>query len=132
MKKLALAGLIALAATVAMVPPGEAAGRGGHGHGGHHHFHRGHSRVIVGFGPSFYWGPRPYWGYYYPAPYAVYAPPPVVVQESPPVYIQQQTPPPPPPAAAREQYWYYCESAKGYYPTVPSCPEAWVLVPPRP
>jgi hypothetical protein len=28
-------------------------------------------------------------------------------------------------------YWYYCPSAKGYYPSVPSCPESWVQVAPR-
>jgi len=31
----------------------------------------------------------------------------------------------PPPAT----YWYYCPSYGAYYPTVPSCPEAWVPVP---
>ena len=25
--------------------------------------------------------------------------------------------------------WYYCPSYGAYYPTVPSCPEAWVPVP---
>ena len=39
----------------------------------------------------------------------------------PPVYA------PAPPSA----YWYYCRSAGAYYPTVPSCPEPWVPVPPR-
>jgi hypothetical protein len=33
--------------------------------------------------------------------------------------------------AAPEAYWYYCSSAQAYYPTVPSCPEPWVKVPPR-
>jgi hypothetical protein len=32
-----------------------------------------------------------------------------------------------PPAAP--SYWYYCQSYGAYYPTVPSCPEAWVPVP---
>ncbi len=31
----------------------------------------------------------------------------------------------PPPST----YWYYCPSYGAYYPTVPSCPEAWVPVP---
>jgi hypothetical protein len=31
-----------------------------------------------------------------------------------------------PPASA---YWYYCPSYGAYYPTAPSCPEAWVPVP---
>jgi hypothetical protein len=30
-----------------------------------------------------------------------------------------------------QSYWYYCPSAKGYYPTVPTCPEVWIKVPPR-
>jgi hypothetical protein len=77
---------------------------GGHWHGG----------VFVGVGPYWgpYWGGYPYWGYPYwgyPGPYYAY-PPPVVVTA----------------------YWYYCPSAKGYYPTVPSCPEEWVKVPERP
>jgi hypothetical protein len=89
------------------------------------HVHPGvRTRVFVGVGPSFWWGP--YW-WYYPPPYYVYSPPPVVVQE-PPVYIQQE----PPPAPAAQSYWYYCQSAKAYYPTVPTCPEPWVKVPPRP
>jgi hypothetical protein len=97
-----------------------------------------HSRVFIGVGPAFYWGP-PYPYYYYPPPYVVYTPPPtvvytpppVVVQETPQVYIQQ-TPTPPAPAPAAEQFWYYCQSANAYYPATPSCPEAWVKVAPRP
>jgi hypothetical protein len=93
------------------------------------HFHGVRTRVFVGVGPTFWWGPGPYW--YYPPPYYVYSPPPVVVQE-PPVYIQQvPPPPPPPPPPAPQAYWYYCPSARGYYPSVPSCPEPWVPVPPR-
>jgi hypothetical protein len=30
-----------------------------------------------------------------------------------------------------QSYWYYCSSAREYYPTVPTCPEPWVKVPPR-
>jgi hypothetical protein len=26
-------------------------------------------------------------------------------------------------------FWYYCQSARAYYPTVQTCPEAWVKVP---
>jgi hypothetical protein len=137
MKKIALVGLIVVAAAVMPAPPADADGRRHHGHRhgfhGHRHgfhgHHHSHSRVVIGFGPSFYWGPPPYW--YYPRPYVVYSAPPVVVQETPPVYIQQQ-PPPVAPAPTVEQYWYYCQSAGGYYPSVPSCPEAWVQVPPRP
>jgi hypothetical protein len=84
---------------------------------------RGHPSVFIGVGPV-WWGP-PYW--YAPPPYYVYSPPPVVIQE-PPVYVQAAPAPTPPPQA----YWYYCPSASGYYPTVPTCQEAWVKVPPRP
>ena len=96
-----------------------------------------HGRVFIGVGVGpVWWGP-PYW--YYPPPYYYgYSPPPVVVEQQPPVYIQQEpaAPPPPPPAAAQapaaEAFWYYCPSAKGYYPSVPTCPEAWIKVSPRP
>ena len=135
MKKIALVGLIVVAATALLVPPSEADGRR------FHHHHRGgfRSSVVIGFGPAYYWGPYygygygygyPYWRY--PPPYAVYSPPPVVVQEAPPVYVQQPPSAPAPPAATSDQFWYYCQSAGGYYPSVSSCPEAWVRVPPRP
>ncbi len=91
-----------------------------------HHWHGG---VFVGVGP--YWGyPYPY---YYPPPYYVY-PPPTVVVEQPPVYVEQPpaAPAAPPASAAPQAYWYYCQSAKAYYPTAPSCPEEWVKVPERP
>ncbi len=128
MKKIALAGLIVVTATLTLVPPSEAGSRRHHQRSGFH------SSVVFGFGPAVYWGPYPYWYYpppyvvYTPPPYAVYAPPPVVVQEAPPVYVQR----PPPPAPPVEQYWYYCSSASGYYPAVPNCPEAWIKVAPRP
>jgi len=129
MRKIALAGLLAVAAVALLVPPSEASGRR------FHHRPVYHSRVFIGVGPAYYWGPYPYPYYYYPPPYAVYTPPPVVVQEQPPVYVQQ-TPPAapttPPAAAANEQFWYFCQSSNAYYPSVSSCPEAWVKVAPRP
>ena len=99
-------------------------------------------RVIVNVGP--YWGrPRPW-------PYVWYAPPPVIVQPTP-IFVQQQPqvivqqPPPvivqqppsaaPPqgsPAAPPQEFWYFCQSVRGYYPTVPDCPEPWIKVPARP
>jgi hypothetical protein len=127
MKRLGVVALVALALLLTQAVPGEAGGR--FKPRGHHV----RTRVFVGFGPSFYWGPPypyPYW--YYPRPYYIYAPP-VVVHE-PPVYIQQPAPaapPPPPPAPPPPAYWYYCASAEGYYPDVPTCPEAWIKVPPR-
>ena len=56
------------------------------------------------FGAAVAGGPR----YYQPAP----------------VYVA----PAPPPAPA---YWYYCQSLRGYYPTVANCPEAWIAIPAR-
>ena len=108
MKKAALVLLLVVGVLVLTVTPGYTWGHG-HWRGG----------VFIGVGP--YWGPYPYYWYPPPPPY-YYAPPPVVI-EQPPVYVEQQPALPPPPApAAPTAYWYYCQSAKGYYPTVPSCP----------
>ena len=72
--------------------------------------------------------------YFYPVRVAEipdpYTPPVTVINQPPPVVVQQvpvQVPPQPP-----AQSWYYCDSAKGYYPYVPSCPEAWRPVPAQP
>ena len=115
MRKSVLVSLLAVALLVAAVPSDAwQRHRGVQGH------------VFIGVGPAFWWGPPyPYW-WYYPPPYYVYSSPPVIVQQ-PPVYIQQQPPPAPP-----QSYWYYCPSAQAYYPSVQTCPEAWVKVPPRP
>ena len=112
MKKVAVLSVLSVVALLVIALPQEASAW----HGGWH------GRVVIG-GPV-WWGP-PYW--YYAPPYA-YAPPPVVV-EQPPVYVERPAPPAPP--AAATAFWYYCASAKGYYPTVPSCPEEWVKVPER-
>ena len=94
-------------------------GHGGfHGHGqghGHGHGFRGGGGAFIGIGP---WWWNPFW--YYPSPYW-YPPPSAVVDQSW-GYVQRQ----PEPA-----YWYYCQSANAYYPSVPSCPEPWILVAPR-
>jgi hypothetical protein len=96
-------------------------GRGWYGHGSHGHgYYR--PRVYIGLGPAFWWGPGAAW--YGPPPAYVY--PRRVIVEQPAVYIQREPTPEPPPS-----YWYYCESAGGYYPSVPSCPEPWVKVLPR-
>ena len=125
----ALLGSALLALPLAAAAGGWHGGHGGwHGHGG--------TNVVIGVGPwwggPYYYGgyygygpPAPY--YYVPQPYYVYAPAPVVVE--PPVYVERQ--PAPAPSAAAPSYWYYCESAGGYYPDVPTCPEPWVPVPPR-
>jgi hypothetical protein len=107
MRKTLVVLLLVVAALALAVVPAHAHRRGG---------------GFIGVGP--YWGPHPY--YWYPPPYYVYRPPTVVV-EQPPVYVER----PPAPAASATRYWYYCDSAKGYYPTVPSCPEEWIKVPER-
>jgi hypothetical protein len=81
-----------------------------------------------GWYAPYYPYPRPY-----PYPYPYYGgwydayPPPSIVEE-PRVYVEKPQPPPPP----TEGYWYYCTSSRAYYPSVQTCPEAWVKVPPRP
>jgi hypothetical protein len=130
MRKVATVALLMVALLLAFAEP-SLAWRG----------HHGGPRVFVGFGVYPYYGyyPYPYW--YYPPPYYVYSPPPVVVQE-PPVYVQQPQPQtyvqqapaqttPPAPSGTPEAYWYYCPSSRGYYPSVQTCPEPWVKVPPR-
>jgi len=123
--------VLAVVAVLLLFAPVSSAGghRGGHGHGhGHGHFHHHpHGGVFIGVGPWWWGPPYPYW-WGYPPPYYAYAPPPVIVQQ-PPVYIQRPAPPAPPPPP--EVYWHYCLSAKAYYPSVQTCPEAWVKVPPR-
>ena len=121
MRKLATVLVLAAALLLVHAAPSHAWTRGGGGH-----WHPG-SRVFIGVGHPFWWGPPyPYWYHpYYPPPY-VYAPPAVIVQE-PPVYVQQPPAPPPAPPA----YWYYCPSATAYYHNVQTCPEAWIKVPPR-
>lgn len=47
-------------------------------------------------------------------------PPVTVINQQPPVIPPQTNAP----AQLQLQFWYYCDSAKGYYPSVPSCPEA--------
>jgi len=96
--------------------------RAGHWRHGRHEGRLGWWWVVAGV---WYFYPQPV--YPYPDPYT----PPVVV-------IQQTTPPAQPPASGpgalspQAQNWYYCESAKSYYPYVPSCPEGWKMVPATP
>jgi hypothetical protein len=120
MKRAGAIVLVAVLLVLAAAVPGDAGGRR---HRHHHHGFR--SRVFfgVGLGPAFWWG-APTW--YYPPPAYVYSPPPVVIRE-PPVYVQQA----PATGPLEEGYWYYCQSARAYYPTAPSCAEPWVKVPPR-
>jgi hypothetical protein len=111
-RRLGAIGLVAALLVLAFVPPGEAHGRRSGVR----------TRVFVGVGPTFWWGP-PVW--YYPQPVYVYPRPYVV--EQPTVYVQQA----PATGPLEPGYWYYCQSAGAYYPTAPTCPEAWVKVPPR-
>lgn len=104
--------------------------RGGHWN---HGWHNGRSGWWWVAGGLWYFYPVPV--YPYPNPYV----PPLVVEGSPPstVVIQaplSQSPPPPGPEAVPQspQNWYYCESAKGYYPYVTSCPSGWQMVPASP
>ncbi|PYN84762.1 MAG: hypothetical protein DMD87_26055 [Candidatus Rokuibacteriota bacterium] len=102
-------------------------GGGGVRHGGwqgHGGWHGGwHGRGVVVVGPGCCWGPWWGWGWggYYPGPY--YYPEPQVVIQPAPVYVDNSAP--------AESYWYYCPSSKAYYPSAPSCSEAWIKVPPR-
>lgn len=110
----------------------------GHWHGGMEHFrdrdfhvwregrwehrwHDGHYGWWWFAGGLWYSYPVPI--YPYPDPYVppVVAAPPVVATPGP----VAAAPPPP-------QYWYYCDSARGYYPYVPSCQSGWRAVPPAP
>jgi hypothetical protein len=87
------------------------------GHSGHHHRHG----STVFFGGAFFWSP---WWW---SPWAFYPPyySTVVVSE-PPVFIQG-----PSGDQATPGFWYFCQSARGYYPDVQTCPEDWIRVPPR-
>ena len=80
--------------------------------------------VFIGVGPTYRYPPPPY--YVYPAPYYAYPPP--VVYQAPVVVPSPAYVAPPAPAPA---YWYFCPSYNAYYPSVPSCPQAWVPVPAR-
>jgi len=123
--------------------------RGGHYGGGYHGggyygggYHRGGhygggTRVVIGVGAPFWWGPR-WWGAPYgypgrawyagpvwppPGPYCA-GPPTAVVVQPPPIYVERPLPTP-------DAWWYYCPSAGDYYPNVPTCPQPWVRVAPR-
>jgi hypothetical protein len=77
-----------------------------------HGRHGGHLGWWWVIGSSWYFYPAPV--YPYPDPYL------------PPAAIAPPAEPPP------AQYWYYCESARAYYPYVPSCVGGWTRVPATP
>jgi len=110
MKTLGLVAVAAVAVVLATAPPSYASHGAGHSQhgfsggrsGGHfegRHFDRHRHARGVIIGSPFFWGAPYYWNYG-------------------PAY------PPPPPS-----YWYYCPSYGAYYPSVGTCPEAWVPVP---
>jgi hypothetical protein len=120
MKRTALLVALVCAALMAAPSLGEA------GHGRTRYFFG----VNIGIpGPAWYgppvWAPRPYWAHpmVIAAPPVYYAPAPVFVRQ-PPAYIRQ-------PALDESDYWYYCESPRGYYPYVKSCPGGWMKVVPE-
>lgn len=64
-------------------------------------------------------------------------PEPVYPYPDPLAYVPLQTvvvPPPPQTIAPQtvQQLWYYCDSARGYYPYVATCPSGWRAVPATP
>lgn len=113
----------AIAVLVAATPTEARGGRGGHG-SQHRHGHARH-HVFVGVGPWWWGAPYPYWPYY--PPYYDY--PRTIVVEPPPEYIQRE--PAPQSAPTAEEFWYYCTPTGAYYPSVQTCAEPWVKVPPR-
>ena len=65
------------------------------------------------------------------APSADVAPPPPPPAPAPPVPAAPSASSAPAAAPPATAYWYYCPDAKAYYPSVSTCPEAWVKVPAR-
>jgi hypothetical protein len=133
-----------LVATLLLAPaaPALAGGHGGGGHGGGGRgggfhggpgfrgpfhpgfrgpFHPGfRGPVFIVGGSGFWWG-GPWWGSpWWGSPWW-WNQPQVIVQPAPVIVDNQSS----------EAYWHYCPSARAYYPSVPSCPEAWIKVPPR-
>jgi hypothetical protein len=81
--------------------------RGFHHHSGFGRHHGFRGKAFIGVAP-FFAAPFVWWG-------------PSVAYSSPPVYVNPGS----------NGYWYYCQSARAYYPYVPTCPEAWVPVLPH-
>jgi len=119
-RRVVAVSLLAVALLLVPVVPSYAGGHGGHrGHGfGHHHGFHGHGVIVVG--PSFWWG--------YPI---------LVVLPAALLRLRYQY-------NAGGGCWrytggsctitgggYYCPSTRAYYPSVPTCSEAWIKVPPR-
>lgn len=86
---------------------------------------------------------RPYFGFYYGAPYAwpryymqpyyyppIYSPPVYVMPQSPPLYIEPRPTPQPP--SPNSSYWNYCSNPEGYFPHVQNCSMPWQAIPQQP
>ena len=145
MRRIALAGVAALIAAVALGGAASAAGEGAIRS-------RASGAVVtpaawVGgwYGPRWrggmYFGPRFGFGVYAPLwtpPPVYYAPPPVVVRQGyvqPPAnYAPNYGPNYAPNSAPSEDYgyWYYCANPQGYYPYVRQCSGQWQTVPAMP
>ena len=120
MKTIKMIGLALVASTLIAAASAEAHGNGGWG--GHRHGYSQGVRAFVGVpGPIFYYSPYTYT--YNPYPTTV-----VIQQPTQPV----QAPAPVIQPSPQVQYWYFCESANGYYPSVPSCQEGWKMIPVTP
>jgi len=116
--------------------------RGGRWYHGYYGGHLGWWWIVGGL---YYWYPQVV--YPYPDPYV---PPaamgaPGMSEPAQPVYPPAAAAPPvaPAPPAAQPpvaqgtpsgppRLWYYCDSAKSYYPYVPTCPSGWRPVPANP
>ncbi len=103
-------------------------GYGYHGHGGYWHGGRG----FYGFGLGLATGALltyPYYDYaytgYYSPSYVERSS--VTVYDNSPSQVVQSAP-----NTSTLPIWYYCESPKGYYPYVQSCPSGWQKVPATP
>src|SRR5712692_7492892 len=118
MRKLSSLALVGVAIILAAASPSyAAAGHGGHGFSGHSgggHFEGHHGfEGRHGFDGRRDFDPRGHGRAFIVVPF-------YLTTAGPQIYAYS-----PPPST----YWYYCPSYGAYYPTVPSCPEAWVPVP---
>jgi hypothetical protein len=128
-----LAGLLGLSAVALADRDGRHGDGGGsrhwdsgrHSYAPHYYRRAGHSHtgVYLDIGPLWWPGYR-YPGYGYSGYYPPYYAPSTVVVSPPPAttYVQ--------PPAESSSYWYYCESSRGYYPYVKTCPGGWMKVVP--
>ena len=101
LKRMAFVAVAALAMVLAVTAPSQAAGVGSHGSGGGHPGEGVHDGFEGHHFEGRHFDRRFGFGPVYP------------------YYGYDDAP----------DYWYYCPSYGAYYPSVTSCPEAWVPVP---